>query len=154
MKSRIHIVAAFLTAVSCGWLTYCGTAAESVAPAASSAQTATPAPEMPIPESVFTIPANPSEGRNPFFPNSKSEMPKPTPKKETLDTSSLILNGISSPPRRMAMINGRTFEPGESGNVKLPNGDRLAIKCVEIRDDGATIVVGGQTRELRMRTDI
>ena len=39
-----------------------------------------------------------------------------------------MLNGITSPPKRTAMINGRTFETGESGEVKLPTGAKALIK--------------------------
>jgi hypothetical protein len=50
------------------------------------------------------------------------------------------------------MINGRTFEAGEEGEVKLPGGARVLIKCEEIKADSAIIVIGGQRRELRFRT--
>jgi hypothetical protein len=52
------------------------------------------------------------------------------------------------------MINGRTFEPGEAGDVKFPNGKRVPIQCLEIRDDAVIIVVGAQRLELRMRGGI
>ena len=49
------------------------------------------------------------------------------------------------------MINGRTFEAGESGEVKFQDGTRVSIQCLEIGDDPAVILVGAQRRELRMR---
>jgi hypothetical protein len=105
-----------------------------------------------IPQSVFQIPANPKEGRDPFFPNAILG-PQPVKPKETapLDLSGFVLNGITSPPKRTAMINGRTFETGESGEVKLPNGGKALIKCVEIKSDSAIIEVAGQRQELKMR---
>ena len=65
----------------------------------------------------------------------------------------LILNGLSGPPKRTAIINGRTFEAGEQGEVRLPSGSKILIKCEEISDNGAVFLVAGQRRELRMRAD-
>jgi len=105
-----------------------------------------------IPQSVFTIPSNPREGRNPFFPQSILAAPVITPKANSpLDFSTFVLNGITSPPKRTAMINGRTFEAGEEGEVKLAGGGKAMIKCEEIRSDSAVILVNGQRRELRLR---
>ena len=105
-----------------------------------------------IPQSVFQVPANPREGRDPFFPNSILG-PQPVKPKEAapVDLSGFVLNGITSPPRRTAMINGRTFEAGESGEVRTSNGSKVLIKCVEIKSDSAIIEVAGQRQELRMR---
>ncbi len=129
-------------------------AAKTPAKPAGSARPATAAAEpVSIPQSVFTIPATLKEGRDPFFPNSKpKEMPAIVPK-PGMDwgASTFVLNGITSPPRRTAMINGRTFEAGEEGEVRLPSGSKVLIKCVEIGDSSAVIMVGGQRRELKMR---
>lgn len=129
------------------------------APDPKSAAKASPAfrvvAEAPIPQSTFIIPSQPSEGRNPFFPQSIVRVaPKSVPPTGAFDASSFILNGITSPPRRTAMINGRTFEPGEEGEVRLPSGARTLIKCEEIRSDSAIINVGGQRREVRMRSGL
>lgn len=106
-----------------------------------------------IPQSVFNTPATPKEGRNPFYPNSVPVAPVAVAKTAapTIDTTAFVLNGITSPPKRTAMINGRTFEPGEEAEIKLPSGSKVLIKCAEIRDDAATIVIGGVRRELRLR---
>ncbi len=110
-------------------------------------------PELPIPQSLFTVPSQPSEGRNPFFPQSTVRVVVPKVNKENpIDTTSFVLNGITSPPRRTAMINGRTFEVGELGEVKLPAGGKQLIKCEEIKSESAIIDVGGQRRELRLRS--
>lgn len=111
--------------------------------------TFTPAP---IPQSVYVVPSSPKEGRNPFFPQSVATptVVKPTPG-ATVDMAALVLNGITSPPRRTAMINGRTFEPGEEGEVKLPNGAKALIKCEEIGSDSTIIQINGVRRELRLR---
>ena len=113
-------------------------------------------PEAPIPQSVFIIPSQPSEGRNPFFPQSVVRaIPRPVNPGSPVDTASFfVLNGITSPPRRTAMINGRTFEPGEEGEVRLPSGAKMLIKCEEIKADSAIINFSGQRRELRLRSGL
>ncbi len=107
---------------------------------------------VPIPQSVFVVPSTPKEGRNPFFPSSVSVAPVAKAKEGVaVDMAGFVLNGITSPPRRTAMINGRTFEPGEEGEVKLPNGAKVLIKCEEIGSDSTIIQVNGLRRELRLR---
>jgi hypothetical protein len=119
------------------------------------ALTLRPVPEVPIPQSVFSIPSQPSEGRNPFFPQSVVRViPVKISKENPIDTSSFVLNGITSPPRRTAMINGRTFEVGEEGEVKLPNGGKMLIKCEAIKADSAVILINGQPRELKLRSGL
>jgi hypothetical protein len=132
-----------------------GRAAEK--PAAQTEPTAVVASAEPstlAPQSVFEIPATPKDGRNPFFPRSKSEAPVVAQKAAVVESVSFVLNGITSPPKRTAMINGRTFEVGETGEVKFSNGMRISIRCLEIRDDAAIILVADQRRELRMRAGI
>jgi hypothetical protein len=112
-------------------------------------------PDVAIPQSVFNMPSQPSEGRNPFFPQSTIKVvPTIKPFKDPLDTTSFVLNGITSPPKRTAMINGRTFEPGEEGEVRLPAGGKMLIKVEEIKTESAVILVGGQRRELRLRAGV
>jgi hypothetical protein len=113
-------------------------------------------PEVPIPQSLFVIPAQPSEGRNPFFPQSvvHTVVPAKVTKDPSFDWSVFVLNGITSPPKRTAMINGRTFEANEEGEVRLNTGGRMLIKCEAIKADSAIITVGGQIHELRLRSGL
>jgi hypothetical protein len=112
-------------------------------------------PEVPIPPSVFILPGQPGEGRNPFFPQSSVRVVVPKTNSEApFETYSFVLNGITSPPKRTAMINGRTFEPGEEGEVRLPSGAKMMIKCEEIKAESAIINFGGQRRELRLRSGV
>ena len=113
-----------------------------------------PAPEAEIPLSVFVIPTTPREGRNPFFPNSSLGAPAPRIQIVTGDPAAgLVLNGITpNGSRRTVMINNRTFEKGEEGEVRTPGGGKLLIKCEEIKEDSAIISFNGQRRELRMRS--
>lgn len=115
------------------------------------AATTVPA-DAPIPQSVFIVPTSPKQGRNPFFPNSVPRVPQKT--NAPVDFASIVLNGITSPPRRTAMINGSTFEVGETGDVKLSNGSRLTIQCLEIRSDTAIVAISGQKRELHLRSGL
>ena len=127
------------------------------APAKSSAKVANihVVSDVSIPQSVFDIPSQASDGRNPFFPQSVVHAaPVKVNPGTSFDASVLVLNGITSPPKRTAMINGRTFEPGEEGEVRLSSGGKMLIKCEEIKAESATVVVGGQRRELRLRTGL
>jgi hypothetical protein len=127
-------------------------AATSKTPATSRTSAVPSVTLVEIPKSLFEVPANPRDGRNPFFPQSIPAAPVvPVNPNAPLDFSSFVLNGITSPPKRTAMINGRTFEAGEEGEVKLASGGKAMIKCEQIRADSAVIIVNGQRRELRLR---
>ncbi len=110
--------------------------------------------EVAVTKSVFTVPTSVKEGRNPFFPGAKVSVEVPKDKEQSLEASAFVLNGITGPPLRSAMINGRTFLKGEEGEVRLQNGAKIMIKCSDIRDESAVIVVGGIQRELRLRFGI
>jgi hypothetical protein len=142
----------------------CAIAGDPVASPAKSAESKSSAPntaaaqslaQAPIPQSVFRIPVNASQGRNPFFPNSTMLSPVPiaTTGSNTVaqPETPLTLNGLSGPPKRTAIVNGRTFEAGEQAEVRLPSGSRILIKCEEIKDASAVFLVAGQRRELRLR---
>ncbi len=109
-----------------------------------------------IPKSTFEVPANAKEGQDPFFPTVKPQPPSGGEKATTtrVYVSVLALNGISGPPKRLAMINGRTFEPGETGEVKLRTGARMTIQCLEVKETSAVILVGGERRELTLRSGL
>jgi len=154
MRARLWSIAASVVCFS-----FVGAVRADVAPSkaagkprSSSVPTFTP---VEIPQSVFVIPASPKDGRNPFFPQSVAVGPVVQPKAGTaIDSSGIVLNGITSPPKRTAMINGRTFEPGEEGEIRLPNGAKVLIKCEEIGADSTVILVNGSRRELRLRFGI
>lgn len=122
------------------------------APTPSTKPVTKAAAEIEIPKSLFV--ADTKTGRNPFFPPAVPAKAEEKPHKGQVDPSSIVLNGLTSPPKRTAMINGRTFEEGEAGDIKLKNGSRISIQCLEIRADAAIIAVNGQKRELRLRSGI
>jgi hypothetical protein len=108
-----------------------------------------------IPKSVFIIPASPAEGKDPFFPLSTRLYPAPVITPTTTNVAPAIvlveLKGISGTvDRRLAIINNRTFEVGEEGEVTVPSG-RVRVVCKEIKDDSVRVLVNGQERILHLR---
>jgi hypothetical protein len=104
-----------------------------------------------LPQSVFVVPANRAEGRDPFFPNSTrggAVIPTPQP---TVTNVGLVLNGLSgTPENRLAIVNGRTLAKGESSEVNVA-GRRVLIRCIEIREKSAVVEAGGSRQELFLR---
>jgi hypothetical protein len=128
-------------------------AAGSPAPAPGISTNASPAAAIAaaVPQSVFIVPTSPKQGLNPFFPRSTFKVSPTESKPDPIDTSAVVLNGLTSPPRATAMINGRTFEPGESGEIKLRNGAKVLVRCLEIKTDVVVAIIGAQRCELRLR---
>jgi hypothetical protein len=118
------------------------------APNASSAE-----PELP--KSIFVIPPTPEEGKDPFFPLSTRlrRLPPVVTTATTNLTTTVVhlkLKGFSGPAaHRLAIINNRTFEVGEEGEVVVDSG-RVRILCKEIKDDTVRVLVNGQEQTLRM----
>ncbi len=104
------------------------------------------------PKSIFRIPVTPKDGRNPFFPLSTLHQHMVTaPTNTPAAIVELELKGISgSVGRRLAIINNRTFEPGEEGTV-LSNVGRVRITCKEITADSVRVAINGQERTLTLR---
>ena len=114
----------------------------------------TPAPTaaevLPPPQSVFID--RPDFGRDPFFPKSKRRgaVVSTTPVVEPMaNFGNLALKGISvnSFGQRLAIINNKTFEVGEEGEVRV-NGQLLKLKVTEIRDKSVVITVNDVSKEL------
>jgi hypothetical protein len=99
--------------------------------------------------SVFVIPSEPREGRDPFFPNStRPYKTTVTTTFHSADVSALIIKGFSgSVDHRFVIINNHTFAPGDEGDVVTPAG-RMHLTCVEIRTNSVVIDVGGERHEL------
>jgi len=94
--------------------------------------------EPEIPASVFVLPADPKDGKDPFFPTSKRPYVRAMPhttNAPAIQPVKLILNGIS---RKLAMINGRTFSEGEEGDVNT-DGGRRHIRCIKIKEESVTV---------------
>lgn len=106
-------------------------------------------------QSIFNIPANPNEGRDPFFPNSRrfaaaKESTNSVP--EPAFTVALLLQGISGAENnRLAIVNGRTLAEGEETELTVGN-NRVHLRCIEIKSDSVTVEIGNVRRELRLRS--
>ena len=117
---------------------------------AAAAPPAKTAASEPAQRSVFIIPANANEGRDPFFPTSlrpyeRTRVSQP----QVVEISSLVLKGVSGPPdNRLAIINNRTFAVGDEQDLLTSQG-RIRIRCVEINDKSVVVESGGQRQELK-----
>jgi hypothetical protein len=102
--------------------------------------------------SVFIQPANPSEGRDPFFPGSMRPYASTVaPSAPTTDLGSLVMQGTSgTPDHRLVIINNVTFGVGDDADVTTPQG-RIRIHCLEIGDDSTVIEAAGQRQVLYYR---
>ncbi len=116
--------------------------AANAAPAARSDDAGTP-------RSEFTLPSNPKEGRDPFFPGStRSYEAAAVTNIRVADVTSLVLRGFSgSMDHRLVIINNHTFAAGDEGDVITPVG-RIHLSCIEIKTNSVVIEVGGQRHEL------
>jgi hypothetical protein len=120
-------------------------------PAARAKPTNAPAPTVAlvIPQSVFV--ANPTKGRNPFFPQSARDPKKP----DKAPVSSRFpegvrLGGISGfPARPLAIINDKTFAAGETGEIKI-NGRGVAVRVDSIKEHSAIMTINGITQEIAL----
>jgi hypothetical protein len=109
-----------------------------------------------VPESVFLIPSNRSEGRDPFFPHSTRPLSGAVVAKATAPVAPINLELkalFGTPDRRMAMINNRNFEIGEEQEIPTPGG-RVRVRCLEIHEDSVVIEASGVRRILRLRTGV
>jgi hypothetical protein len=142
-------------------LTFTTRAAQAPPDAAAKAKAATNAApaELELPKSVFIIPTNSAEGKDPFFPLSTRLTPPPpvvTPTTTNIAPAvvqlvQLDLKGISGAlNHRLAIINNQTFEVGEEGEVAV-NPGRVRVVCKEIKDDSVVVLVNGQERTLHLR---
>ena len=134
MKSRTHtfqyLLAALLPVVAVGLLPLF--AAPQPQPA-----------KLEIQPSVFAIPNNAAEGRDPFFPSSKRVFAG-DPKSQISGPSlaDLTLKSIlGTPPRVFAIINNHTFGPGDDGDIMTKSGQRLHVRCVDINPKAGTATV-------------
>ena len=142
MKQRLHFCSG---AVATGLFAALVMAVPTAATAAG--QTVTEAPMR----SVFVIPSNPQEGRDPFFPTSSRpyQHAQPVARPHSADITSLVLKGISGPSdNRLAIINNRTFAVGDEQDLVTSQG-RLRVHCVEIKPDSVVVEFAGESHELK-----
>lgn len=112
---------------------------------------AKPAAVKPTPiRSVFVMPTNSREGRDPFYPESLRpyEAAAAAASGGVVESSALICKGVlGTPGHFVAIINNHAFAVGDEGEVKT-KGTPIRIRCVEIRNNLVVIEINGQRREL------
>jgi hypothetical protein len=103
-----------------------------------------PAPE----KSAFTMPTNPHEGRDPFFPESMRPYEDSPASQKRIEETTFTVRGLSvENGRAMVIINNHTFAIGDEGDV-LSGGRRVHIRLAEIRPNAVIIEANGVRREI------
>ena len=99
--------------------------------------------------SVFILPANPREGRDPFYPQSNRPYEAAmTATNSTVEATALVVRGVSGPSdHRLVIINNHTFAAGDIADVITDQG-RIRVHCVEIKPHSVVIDIRGQYHEL------
>ena len=99
--------------------------------------------------SVFILPANPGEGRDPFFPKSNRPYESaPTVTNNVVEVTALVVKGVSgSTDHRLVIINNHTFAAGDIADVITEQG-RIRVHCVEIKPRSVVVEIGGHYHEL------
>jgi hypothetical protein len=109
-----------------------------------------PSADTNVVQSVFVLPDNPSEGRDPFFPNSMRPYPRPPQAPAATPISDIKLEGISrSGGNVFVIINDVTFGVGDDADVKTPHG-KIHVLCKQIEDNSAVVEAGGQILTLTL----
>jgi hypothetical protein len=100
--------------------------------------------------SVFTMPSSPSDGRDPFFPNSmRPYAESQSHTKHQVDVTALQIRGISQIAGQLyVIINNHTFGVGDEGDVITPEG-RIHLKCLSISSDSVLVESGGMQHILK-----
>jgi hypothetical protein len=100
------------------------------------------------PRSVFILPTNPNEGRDPFYPNSLRPYQDFAPKR-AVDLTALQIKGFSViAGHRYVIINNHTFGEGDEGDVITPGG-RVHIRCLTLGTDTVLVESNGSRHLLR-----
>jgi hypothetical protein len=102
-------------------------------------------------QSIFTQPSSPSEGRDPFFPNSMRPYEDAMVKvKRPVELTSLQIKGFSTiGNQRYVIINNHTFGAGDEGDVITSEG-RIHIRCLSVGIDSVMVESGGAQHLLKM----
>jgi len=93
-----------------------------------------------------------NKGRDPFFPNSSRQALQASADSAGEQPAVvLVLKGVSgSAEHRLAIINDRTFAVGDEDEVVTAAG-RIRLRCVEIYDDNAVVVIDGSSEKIDLR---
>jgi hypothetical protein len=101
-------------------------------------------------QSAFTMPSSPSEGRDPFFPNSMRPYEDAMSKvKRPADLTSLVIKGFSQlGSERFVIINNHTFGAGDEGDVITSQG-RIHIRVLSVGMDTVMVESSGAQHLLK-----
>jgi len=109
--------------------------------------------------SVFEIPTNVKDGRDPFFPESPRlfeaaiKAAATTTVSNKVEVTDLKVPGISGTPGHLlAIINNHTFAVGDQGEVLTASG-RLRLRCIDIQHDAVTVEVNGRIHRIKVEID-
>ena len=122
--------------------------------AAAKLDPAKPAPAKPTPvHSVFVLPDNAREGRDPFYPEStRPFVAKKAEGRGPIVVSALNFKGVSGTPRNyVAIINNHAFKVNDESEVLTPGG-KVHVRCLEIRAEVVVVEINGQRHELNLDT--
>lgn len=98
--------------------------------------------------SIFSMPTSPSEGRDPFFPNSMRPY-EDYISKRPVELTSLVIKGFSEiDGRRYIIINNHTFGAGDEGDVITAQG-RIHIRCLNVGKDAVLVESAGARHLLK-----
>lgn len=99
-------------------------------------------------KSVFILPTNPSEGRDPFFPASVRPYQDFAPK-HVVNLTVLQIRGFSEiAGHRYVIINNHTFGEGDEGDV-ITTGGRVHLRCLSIGANTVMVESNGSHHLLR-----
>ncbi|HEV2330162.1 MAG TPA: hypothetical protein VGY56_15375 [Verrucomicrobiae bacterium] len=102
-------------------------------------------------KSVFILPSNPNEGRDPFFPNSMRPYEDAAPRQQqrSVDLTTLQIKGYSEiAGHRYVIINNHTFGEGDEGEVLTPGG-RVHIRCLAVSAESVMVEANGARQLLK-----
>jgi hypothetical protein len=131
---------------------YCLLMLAAAAGFAALGETTPPAPATVVaPVSVFIQPENPTQGRDPFYP--ESTRPYVTAvAAHAAPAATLAIKGFSgTADDRTVIINNHSFAVGDEGDVMTPGG-RVHVHCLVIKDNAVIIEADHQRRELDFST--
>ena len=104
-----------------------------------------------IPKSTFVFPANPKEGRDPFYPNATSLYAASALLNPTNSAAAAFeLLTLKSLSPTLAQINRTLMAVGEEADIDI-NGARIHVRLLQIKAESVIIEAAGQQRELHLR---
>jgi hypothetical protein len=103
--------------------------------------------------SIFVLPVNAADGRDPFFPESTRAMEAEAANTHTVEITALKVPGISGTPGHyLAIINTHTFSVGEEGDIKTASG-LVHIRCLDIQPSGITVEINGKIHRIAVTSE-